>query len=67
VARRLAGLHGFGRARLGDKLLGGLVETDPRARRIVRSLVDLYHVLHRGDEGGVGFRRYDPVVGQMRF
>ena len=67
VTRRRSRSHGFRCARLGDELLGGFVEADQRPRRIVRPRVDVEHVLHRGDKCGVGFRRDDPVVGQVRF
>ena len=53
VARRLARPHRQRRARLGDELLGGLVEADERPGRIVRAVIDLEHVLHRRDEGRV--------------
>ena len=53
VTRRLAGLHRFWRARLGDELLRRFVEADQRSVGIMRPRVDVEHVLHRGDEGRV--------------
>lgn len=41
VPRRLSRLHRFWRARLGDELLQSFVETDQRARQIVRPRVKL--------------------------
>ena len=67
VTRRLSWLHRCGCAGLGDELLGGFVEADERARRIVRPRVDVQHVLHRRHERSIGFRRDHPVVGQVRF
>ena len=67
VARGLARLHRLRRARLADKLLGGFIETDQRARRIMRSRVDVEHVFHRCHERRVGFRRDHPIIGQVRF
>jgi hypothetical protein len=83
LTRGLSRLHRFGGARLGDVgsgfaapvLLTRFIEADQRSRRVVRSRVDVEHVLHRvmrdaclwHDEAGVGFRRDYPVVGQVRF
>ena len=47
VASRLAGPHGQRHSSLGDQLLGGLVEADQRPARIVRTVIDLEHILHR--------------------
>jgi hypothetical protein len=52
--------------RFGDKLLRRLVQADQRTLRIVRSLVNLQHILHAGYERGVGIRRDDPLLLQMR-
>lgn len=53
AADRAARLHRDGRARLGDELLGGLVQADQRPVGITQPRIDLQHVLHRRDEGGV--------------
>ena len=54
-------------ARLDGPLLRGLVEADRGAVRIMRSLIDLEHIFHGGDEPRVGFWRYDESLSQMRF
>lgn len=54
VARFLPRPHRQRPLCFGDELPAGLVEADERARGIVRAMIDLEHVLHRGDEGGVG-------------
>src|SRR5689334_10033170 len=51
---------------LADQLLGGLVETNHRTRRIVRPLINLQHVFHAGYESGIGLGRDDPLLLQMR-
>jgi hypothetical protein len=66
ATRELSGLHRQRLPRLGNELLRCFVEADERAGRIVRSRVDVEHVLHRRDERRVGFRRDHPVVGQVR-
>src|SRR5215467_13614783 len=53
-------------ARLGDKLLGGLVQVPQRAVRIARPHVDREHIFHRRYEGAVGLRRDDPALPVMR-
>ena len=53
-------------ARFGNELLRGLVEADHGALWIVWSLVNLQHILHAGYEGGVGIRRDDPLLLQVR-
>ena len=58
--------HANGRARLDDHLLGGLVETHHRTLRIMRSLVNLQHAFHVGDEARVGLRRDHPLLFEMR-
>jgi hypothetical protein len=61
-------LSGFRRdwhARFGDQLLRGLVQADQRMLRIVRSLINLQHILHAGYEGGVGIRWNDPLLLQV--
>src|SRR5262245_1657659 len=62
-----AGLHRDWHARLGDQLLGGLVQADQRTVGIVRPRVDGEHVFHRGYEGAVGLRRDDPALPAMGF
>ena len=49
-----------------DELLRRLVQADDGAVRIMRPLVDLQDVLHAGYEGGVGLRRDDPLLLQVR-
>ena len=55
VAHRPSWLHWFRRARLANKLLGGFIEADQRARRIMRSRVDVQYILHRCHERRVAF------------
>ncbi len=45
------GCIGTGARDLGGELLRHLVEAHQRARRIVRALVDVEHVLHGRDKG----------------
>ena len=67
VTRLASGRGGNGRARLGNHLLRGLVETHHGALRIMRPLIDLQHVFHVGDEGRIGLRRDHPLLFEMRF
>src|SRR5882757_6574624 len=53
-------------ARFGNELLGRLVDADQRTFRIIRPLINLQDVFHGGHEGGVGVRRDDPLLFQMR-
>src|SRR6202044_786911 len=53
--------------RLSNELLGCLVQTNHRAGRIVRPLVDFQHVLHRGYESGAAVRRDNPLLLQVGF
>ena len=54
-------------AGLLDQLLRGFVEADQRAHRIARALIDIQNLLHGRDESGVGVRRDNPLLFQMRF
>src|ERR1700747_2724333 len=54
-------------ARLGDELLGGLIQADQNPVRLMRPHVDGEHVFHRGDEGAVGLGRDHPALPAMRF
>ncbi len=67
VAPRLSRPHGLAPACLGDELLARFIEADQLPGRLVRPRIDVEHILHRSDKGGVGFRRDHPVVGQVRF
>ncbi len=67
VARRPSRLHRDGRARLGYKLFRCFVEADERPGRVVRSRVDLKHVLHRSHERSVRLGRDHPILLQVRF
>ena len=65
-----SGPSGLGRdrsARLGDQLLGGLVQTHERTIGIARPLVGFQHVFHGGDEARIGFGRNHPLPSAMRF
>jgi hypothetical protein len=53
-------------ARLGEQLLGGLVQANQWSIRIARSRVDGHHVYHRGHERAVGLGRNDPLFAAMR-
>ena len=53
--------------RLRDKLLRGLVQADHGTIRIMRPVIDLQHVFHGGHEPGVGIRRNDKLLFQVRF
>ena len=53
--------------RLSDELLRGLVEADHGAIRIMRPVINLQHVFHARYECGVGIRRDDPLLFQVRF
>ena len=50
-----------------DELLRRLVQADNGAVRIMRPLIDLQDILHVGYEGGVGLRRDDPLLLEVRF
>src|SRR6187401_1421379 len=65
--RRVPGPDRDRHARFLDQLFGGLVQTDQRAGRIVRTVIDFQHLFHRRDEGGVSVRWDDPLIFQMRF
>ena len=65
-----SGSSGLGRdrgARLGDQLLGGLVQTHERTIGITRPLVGFQHVFHGGDEARIGFGRDHPLPLAVRF
>src|SRR5215468_970516 len=64
--RRLPFLHRHRRPCFLGELLGGLVQTDQRAIRIVWPCVDGQHVFHGGYEGAVCFGRDDPLCFEMR-
>src|ERR1700678_696605 len=66
VARRLPWLGRDRHTRFGDQLLRGLVHADHGILRIVRSLINLQHVLHAGYERRVGIRWDHPLLLQMR-
>src|SRR5271166_5320952 len=66
MPRGVAGLGRDRHARFGDQLLRCLVQAHHGERRVVRPLINLQYVLHAGDEGGVGIRRDDPLLLQMR-
>jgi hypothetical protein len=55
--------HAFPRL---DELLRRLVQADDGSIRIMWPLVDLQDVLHAGYEGGVGLRRNDPLLLEVR-
>src|SRR5215211_6387545 len=63
---RLARRDRAGRVDLGKQLAAGLVQADLRAARVVRSGVDLKHVLHAPAELGILLRRDAPALGQPR-
>ena len=67
MARLSPRRRGDGIARLGDHLLRRFVEAHHRTLRIMRSLIDLQHVFHIGDEPRVGVRRDHPLLLEMRF
>jgi hypothetical protein len=52
-------------ARLGDQLLGALVEANQRTIRIVWPRIDGQDIFHGGYERAVGLRRDDPVLAAM--
>ena len=52
--------------RLSDELLRGLVQADHGTIRIMRPVIDFQHVFHAGYECGVGIRRDDPLLIQVR-
>src|SRR6201984_582402 len=54
-------------ARLGDELLGGLIQADQNPVRLMRPHVDGEHVFHRRHEGAVGLGRDHPALAAMRF
>ena len=66
VPSRVAWLCRDWDTRFIDELLRRLVQTDDRTIRIMWPLVDLQDVLHAGYEGGVGLRRNDPLLLQVR-
>src|ERR1700682_2751730 len=51
---------------IGQQLLGRFVQTDLRSLGIVRSLIDIQHVLHPPNELGVGMGRNAPDLSQPR-
>jgi hypothetical protein len=67
VTSRLSGPGRDRGARLGDQLLGGLVQTHERTIGIARPLVGFQHVFHGGDEARVGFGRDHPLPIAVRF
>src|SRR5271166_2414919 len=54
------------RARFDRQLLGRLVEANDGSFWVVRTPVDVEHVLHAGDEVGVGVGRNDPLFLEVR-
>src|SRR6516165_8181193 len=66
MTRLASGRSGNGSARLDNHLLRGLVETHHRAQRVARSLIDVQHVFHVGDESRAGLGRNHPLLFEMR-
>ena len=66
VSRGMPWLGRDWHARFGHELLRRLIQADHRDYRIIRSLIDLQHILHGRDEGGVAVRSDDPLLFQMR-
>ena len=62
----LAGFGGNRRACFGNQLLGGLVQTDDRALRVMGPGVDRQNIFHGGYEGGIGLGRDHPLLLEMR-
>src|SRR5271165_6802274 len=54
------------RARFDRQLLGRFVEANDGSFWVVRTPVDVEHVLHAGDEVGVGVGRNDPLFLEVR-
>ena len=67
VTSGLSGLERDRGARLGDQLLGGLVQIHERTIGIARPLVGFQHVFHDGDEARIGFGRDHPLPIAVRF
>ena len=71
VACRLSRPHRHRRARLGNKLLGCLIETDQWSRRIMRTRINLKDVLHRCNKNAAlavgGITQYSLRCGLMSF
>jgi hypothetical protein len=63
---RLSLFHRQRRPRLGDQLLGGLVQADERHLGIVRLGVDVQHFFHRRYECATCFRRDNPLLFTVR-
>src|SRR4051812_41108274 len=66
VPRRGPWLRRDWHTRFRNELLRRLVQADQWTFWIVRSLVNLQHILHAGYERGVGIRWDDPLLLQMR-
>jgi hypothetical protein len=66
VPRRLPWLRRDWHTRFRNELLRRLVQADQWTVWIVRSLVDLQHILQAGYKRGVGIRWDDPLLPQMR-
>src|SRR6185295_2348145 len=66
-AGRPSELHGDRHPRLGNQLLGGLVQANQRAIGIMRPDIDGQNVFHGRDEGAVGLGRDHPLLPAMRF
>src|ERR1017187_8680486 len=62
---RASRLHRDRNPRLGEELLGGLVQAHQRVIGIVWPRVDGQHVLHGGYERAVGLRVYAPALATM--
>ena len=66
VPRRVPWLRRDWHTRFRYELLRRLVQADQWTFWIVRSLVNLQHILHTGYERGIGIRGDDPSLLQMR-
>src|SRR5471032_3124200 len=67
ISGRPSWLGRDGNARFGNELLRGLVEADHGTFGVVRPLINVEYVFHRGHERGAGVRGNDPLLFQMRF
>src|SRR6516162_1352457 len=66
VACRLSRPYGDRRARLGNELLGCLIETDQWSRRIMRTRINLKNILHRCNKRSIGGGWNHPIFFKMR-
>src|SRR6516165_8413679 len=70
VACRLSRPHRDRRARLGNKLLGCLIETDQWSRRIMRTGINFENILHRCNKRSMavgGITQYSLRCGLVSF